>query len=643
MTEEESLTPRRSTSLQARIATKLQRARYQLEASRRISMQKRVATKLERARSRPQNLAAVEHSEAQDESEGTTIAPTVKGRERAESGLSADRPDLAEESDGLSPDRRSRTTSWRRSASLGRQSRTTRQSRTSWWRRQRDSGLSPDWPVETTVDRHGDAGVHLQEVQEEQPGETSPAADGVRLSHVSERGELAETTESTAEAQNALRDSCVLLSTSLGSNAIFEAECRKVVELLTCKRVSFVSVDGALSENAALRETLWKMTGERVYPLLFLDGVLLTGGFAALQKLVDCNSSDGAFDATFARWRIGPEEPQDVASPSPMSEPQAATVLQAAARAMQVRVELAVLHEAATALQASVRGHVLRKALATESAKVAVMVAAQFEDAPAKAAADEKSPGMESALERDIGSKVVGPASGLESATLETDEAGSLQTHLAGPQAELGAPWDQEGEELPHEALPSPRVADHLQTASCGLPASSFVGTYEEASQSVDPAVNSPHSSPHTAPRTSPRTKKGRRKKARRPRDRQDARPAALAWLLGQEEELAARDEGESDEEEPTPVIEEHAQEGTPPPLAWVDSLQKSTLKVLEFPVLRIFVDPGRVLREICDIPDLTCCGTTRKEDPTLVTAALRDSRSDSFSLVPCSTVQAAV
>ncbi|KAL1529039.1 hypothetical protein AB1Y20_000002 [Prymnesium parvum] len=149
-----------------------------------------------------------------------------------------------------------------------------------------------------------------------------------------------------------LAGQCVLLFTSLaGSRPVREVESRRTRLLLNSKKIDFVEIDGALPEHRQVREALWQLAGTRSYPLIFLDQTLL-GGYEVLEQLLECNAEDGMFDKLFTRWRQ-----------RPLDEQTAATRIEAAARAMRVRMSLAVEHEAASALQALFRGMSLRRRL----------------------------------------------------------------------------------------------------------------------------------------------------------------------------------------------------------------------------------------------------------------------------------------
>jgi drug/metabolite transporter (DMT)-like permease len=95
---------------------------------------------------------------------------------------------------------------------------------------------------------------------------------------------------------------CVVLYTSLpGAQPIFARESKRMLDVLDTANIDFLAVDGADPERKWVREALWKAGGTKVYPLLFLDNKLL-GGYAQLEKLVECNKDDGCFDETFAQW-----------------------------------------------------------------------------------------------------------------------------------------------------------------------------------------------------------------------------------------------------------------------------------------------------------------------------------------------------
>ena len=107
---------------------------------------------------------------------------------------------------------------------------------------------------------------------------------------------------------------CVLLLTTLGgSNPLAEAQSRKAAELLASRCIDHVIVDGAQPESKRAREALWEAAGSREYPLIFRDKELL-GGYGILERLVESNADDGAFDAAFAPWRRDGNERESMVS-----------------------------------------------------------------------------------------------------------------------------------------------------------------------------------------------------------------------------------------------------------------------------------------------------------------------------------------
>ena len=60
------------------------------------------------------------------------------------------------------------------------------------------------------------------------------------------------------------------------------AFCRQAKALLQSKGVSFEEID--LSDNEALQETVWRLSGRRTVPQIFVDGKPL-GGYQEIRAL----------------------------------------------------------------------------------------------------------------------------------------------------------------------------------------------------------------------------------------------------------------------------------------------------------------------------------------------------------------------
>jgi glutaredoxin len=63
-----------------------------------------------------------------------------------------------------------------------------------------------------------------------------------------------------------------VLLTNLSSSLLQSAETRKLVDLLTQKKLAFELVDGSAVESRDRRNEMWEKSGKRSYPQVFLNG-----------------------------------------------------------------------------------------------------------------------------------------------------------------------------------------------------------------------------------------------------------------------------------------------------------------------------------------------------------------------------------
>eukprot|EP01096_Ripella_sp_DP13-Kostka_P003599 TRINITY_DN15426_c0_g1_i1.p3 TRINITY_DN15426_c0_g1~~TRINITY_DN15426_c0_g1_i1.p3 ORF type:complete len:117 (-),score=61.90 TRINITY_DN15426_c0_g1_i1:79-384(-) len=89
----------------------------------------------------------------------------------------------------------------------------------------------------------------------------------------------------------------VLVSTASSSMPLQKAQ-RKIADWLQIKKLAYEEVDGANREFAELRNKLWDIAGQRVYPLVFIkDGENYTfvGDYDAVEYLMESETFDSQF------------------------------------------------------------------------------------------------------------------------------------------------------------------------------------------------------------------------------------------------------------------------------------------------------------------------------------------------------------
>lgn len=63
-----------------------------------------------------------------------------------------------------------------------------------------------------------------------------------------------------------------VLLTNLSSSLLQSAETRKLIDLLTQRKLAFELVDGSAAESRDKRNEMWEKSGKRSYPQVFLNG-----------------------------------------------------------------------------------------------------------------------------------------------------------------------------------------------------------------------------------------------------------------------------------------------------------------------------------------------------------------------------------
>ena len=113
--------------------------------------------------------------------------------------------------------------------------------------------------------------------------------------------------------------------TNLSSNQVQLAETRKLVDLLTQKKLAFELVDGSAVESRDRRNEMWEKSGKRSYPQVFLNGEVF-GDLDTIQVRAP-TSHRSRCAASPPRARLSPERPPPSSSRAPACSTAAQSLL----------------------------------------------------------------------------------------------------------------------------------------------------------------------------------------------------------------------------------------------------------------------------------------------------------------------------